>query len=321
MRAVLVGAVESTRVAFEILLAEGAAPVAVVTLPLVVLRSRHSDAVDLRPLAEKNGIPLIEARDINTPDVIASVRRFEPDYIFVIGWSQICRGEFLRTARRGCIGYHPAPLPKNRGRAVIPWTILQGARTTGSTLFWMDEGLDSGDILVQEEFEVAPDETAKTLYEKHLDALARLLRLALKLIRSGTPPRRPQDHNQATYCSRRVPRDGLIDWTKPAREVWTLIRAVTRPYPGAFTFRKKKKLFIWSAKYVGSAPFWGLPGQVQEVLEEGALVQCGDSEHVLLTELQEEGGPVLPASLVLKRHERLGLDLLEVLEICGFTRE
>lgn len=309
MKSVLVGAVESSRVALDLFI-EKNLPVTVVTLP-PARAARHSDYVDLRPPAEAHGIPVLEAANINAPSVLSQLREMEPDYLFVIGWSQICRSEFLNLPRRGAIGYHPALLPQNRGRAVIPWTILQGLEETGSSLFWLDEGVDSGDLLFQERFPVDPDETAATLYEKHMTALRTAFARTLDALTNGDPPRRPQDSSQATYCARRTASDGLIDWNRPARDVWTLIRAAGDPYPGAFTFHNGEKLVVWEADYAGEGPYWGLPGQVQWIIEDGALVQCGDRRHVVLKTVQREGEPRVQAYETLKNHEKLGIDWVE----------
>ncbi len=307
MRLLLVGAVESTRTALATLLASEVPPVAVMTLP-TSRSARHSDWVDLRPLACDAGVPVVDATDINAPGVLDQAAALCVDYALVIGWSQICRASFLDIPSVGVIGYHPAPLPENRGRAVIPWTILQGRRETGSTLFWIDAGMDTGDVLVQERFAVATDETARSLYDKHLDALARLLRTALPLLELAHPPRVVQDHDRATYCARRTRDDGLIDWASSAASVWTMVRATGDPYPGAFSFLRGRRLTLWEAEYVGTGPYWGLPGQVQALVGSDALVQCGDGEHVLLRTVQLEGEHCKPAAEVVRTHERLGVD-------------
>lgn len=313
MRTVLIGAVESTRVALEALAAHGVPPEAVFTLPLERSR-RHSDFVDLRPLAEHVSVPVVEIADVNAPTTLDCLRALQPTFALVIGWSQICRRAFLDIPECGAIGFHPAPLPENRGRAVIPWTILQGRRETGATLFWLDEGCDSGDILIQERFPVAPDETATTLYAKHRSALQRLFDAAIPLLQSGVAPRIRQDHSRASYCAKRTAVDGWINWGAPAADVWTLIRAVTHPYPGAFTFSRARRLVVWAASLVGEAPYTGLPGQVQTLTDSGALVQCGDGGHVLLHAVQVEGEAPAPAQDVLRNHERLGVNWLDVLQ-------
>jgi methionyl-tRNA formyltransferase len=309
MRTVLVGAVESTRIALEVLAGHGVPPAALFTLPRAESR-RHADYVDLRPVAAQWNVPVRDIVSVNAPEVLDEVRALEPTYAFVIGWSQICRRPFLDIPRAGAIGFHPAALPENRGRAVIPWTILQDRSETGSTLFWLDEGVDSGDILFQQRFQLHPDETAATLYSKHLEALRAMLAAAIPMLQGETAPREPQDHSRATYCAKRTPADGLIDWRAPARAVWTLIRAAGDPYPGAFSLYGGKYLFVWEADYVGDAPYTGLPGQVQALRDGGVLVQCGDGRHVLLKVIQLDGGLRLPAARVIRNHARLGIDWL-----------
>jgi methionyl-tRNA formyltransferase len=313
MRTVLVGAVDSSRIALEVLIRANCTPRAVVTLPLA-RASRHSDFVDLRPIAAAAGIPVLEATDINASYVVDSLRAMRPDVVFVIGWSQICRAEFLSVPAQGAVGFHPAALPVNRGRAVIVWTILQERAETGSTLFWLDEGVDSGDILAQDVFPVAPDETAATLYAKHLEVLAKLLSNVLPLLESGRAPRTPQDSGRASYCARRTAHDGLIDWRAPARETWRLVRATGRPYPGAFTHLGQRRLVVWAADLVGAAPYCGLPGQVQRVDQTGALVQCGDGEHLLLRSVEVDGIGIVHPVEILKVHTKLGINWTDVVK-------
>lgn len=307
MRTVLVGAVESTRVALQAMAESGHPPAALLTLPPDRSR-RHSDYVHLRPLAQSLGVRVIDAPDVNTPDALAAMAAVAPHHVLVIGWSQICRDDFLAVPTGGAIGYHPALLPENRGRAVIPWTLLQGARETGSTLFWLDQGMDSGDIAAQERIDVAEDETAATLYAKHMDALRRMLTELMPRLAAGTAPRLPQDHSRATFCARRTAADGWIDWTRPADDVWTLVRASGDPYPGAFTVQGGEKLVVWAADRVRDDRYWGLPGQVQAMDELGVLVQCGDRGHVRLRVVQRGDGERVDARKVLRMHEKLGMD-------------
>lgn len=252
------------------------------TVPLVVtlpdeLRARHSDFYDLEPLAEAAGAKIHRAANSNDSATIAAIRAARPDYIFVIGWSQICRPEFLDICPGKAIGYHPAPLPRLRGRAAIPWTILLDEPITASSLFWLADGTDTGELLRQEFFHVATDETAQTLYDKHMSALRSMLSAALPELASGVERRIPQDDRYATYAAKRTPRDGLIDWRSSAQEIDRLVRAVGRPYPGAFTDVAGKKLIIWSTSPVGGADrHHAMPGQIV-ACEGGSLtVQTGD---------------------------------------------
>ncbi|PDT46699.1 methionyl-tRNA formyltransferase [Sinorhizobium fredii] len=280
MRIVFVGAVESSKIALEALLKVGRAPALVITLP-PELAGRHSDFVDLGAVARAAGVGVCYTTDINQPAVLEAMASVEPDLTFVIGWSQVCRQPFRDVARRGTIGFHPAALPRLRGRAVIPWTIIRDEDVTGSTLFWLDEGIDSGPILLQRLFAVAADETARSLYAKHTTNLSEMVIEAATLVQTGNPPRIEQDHDQASYCAKRTAADGLIDWNTPAGSVLRLVRATGAPYPGAFSFHSGEKIRIDAAVRTEKAGrFIGLAGQVQAYSERGFVVLCGDGECI-----------------------------------------
>ncbi|GGE14528.1 methionyl-tRNA formyltransferase [Polymorphobacter glacialis] len=298
MRAIVVGAVESTRVALAALArAPGWQVAAVITLP-PELASRHSDFVDLAPTAASAGAELIHAADSNAPGITARVAALAPDLAFVIGWSQICRAEFIAAAGGAIIGYHPAPLPRLRGRAVIPWTILQGEAITAGTLFRVDEGLDSGPIIGQRFFHVASDETATTLYAGHMKALAGLMDDALPGLAAGSLPGTPQDERHATWAARRGPRDGRIDWHQPAAVVDRLVRAVTRPYPGAATATTQGPLTVWTTRYwPDGSRHVAAAGQVIERGDDGFAVMCGDGRALFVSGWQGNRP---------RRHEILG---------------
>lgn len=309
MRNVLVGAVESTLVTLKTMLNAELPPLALVTLR-PELGHRHSDFVDLAPTAIAASVPVVFVDNVNSPDSLAQVRGYEPDYIWVVGWSQLCGQDFLAIPRVGTLGYHPALLPKNRGRAVIPWTILQGDNRTGSTLFWIGEGMDDGDIIVQRSLTVAPDESSESLMAKHMAALAPMVESVLRFGQAGAIPAVAQDHAAATYCARRVREDGLIDWHQSAEAIWRLVRAAGRPYPGAFCFLDGVRLTVWAAELNGPEPVWAQPGQVVSIDDQGPLVQCGDRLHIRLTEVEREDGASLTARLVGRRFSvsRMGFE-------------
>lgn len=276
MRAILIGAVESSRVALERIAAAGGweCPL-VVTLP-PGRSGRHSDYVDLAEPAAAAGAALLHVRNINDADAMEAIAHTGTDAVFVVGWSQICGAAFREAAGGKVVGYHPAPLPRMRGRGVIPWTILNEEPISGGTLFWIDEGVDSGPILAQRFFHVAPDETAASLYAKHMDALGAMMDEALAAIASGNPPRRVQDERYATWAARRTPADGLIDWARPAAEIQRLVRAVGRPYPGAQTFDGPHKLIVWAAEALPGGHHLAAAGQVVSRTEGSFTVMCGD---------------------------------------------
>jgi len=274
MRIVLVGAVESTRVALKAL-RESACDVAMVVTLHPTLAGRHSDFVDLAPEARATGADLLAIRKTNDSETLKAIADAEPDIIFVIGWSQICGPDFLAIAPNRTFGYHPSPLPRMRGRAVIPWTILADEKITGSSLFWMDAGVDTGSLLVQEFFHVSPRETAASLYDKHMVALDKIVRQAVATLADGSAREIYQDESYATYCARRRPADGEIDWGRPAEEIDRLIRAVGRPYAGAFTHCDQSRLTVWSSSLARSSRHNASPGQIVEVDDEAFVVQTG----------------------------------------------
>ncbi|WP_108893478.1 methionyl-tRNA formyltransferase [Palleronia abyssalis] len=276
MKTVFVGAVEGSLRALEALVASGKAPDLVVTLH-PTKAARHSDFADLSEVARVAGSELLYATDINDPATVQSIAARAPDIALVIGWSQICRAPFRSVARLGTLGFHPAPLPRLRGRAAIPWTILAGLTETAATLFWIDAGCDTGDIAAQYPIPVSPRETARSLYDKQVDAMCQMLPEVVADIEADRISRHPQDPSLASYCARRRPEDGYIDWTRSAAELDRLIRAVGDPYPGAFTEFRGQVLTIASARvFEGPPRYIGLPGQIQDQTSASFRVSCGD---------------------------------------------
>ncbi|TJW14855.1 MAG: methionyl-tRNA formyltransferase [Mesorhizobium sp.] len=304
MRIAFVGAVEGSAIALDALVRARMAPGLVITLAPEAA-SRHSDFVDLTPLAKAGGSEIVYATNVNGPAVIEALRRFQTDLVLVIGWSQICGDMFRSIARIGNIGFHPSPLPRMRGRAVIPWTILLGEESTAASLFWLDGGVDSGPILLQEPIAVAVDETARTLYVKQTDALARMLPEAVKLVQSGKAQRIDQDHDRATYCAKRTPDDGLIDWREPAETILRLVRAAGEPYPGAFTTCGGSRLVVEvAAPFPDSHRYIGIPGQVQCHTAEGFTVRCGDGKCIHITRWRQDQAAGKP-----RVHSKLGASI------------
>lgn len=262
--------------ALAALLGAGLLPVLVVTLPPEAA-ARHSDFADLGPMATSSGIPLHLTKSINAPETFREVARARPDIVLVIGWSQVCEERFRSIATLGAIGFHPTALPRMRGRGVIPWTILNKETTTGSTLFWLGDGIDSGPILLQRLFDVTETETARSLYSKHMLNLREMVPLAIRELQSGKASMTPQDEAQASYCARRRAEDGLIDWHRPSEDIERLIRAVGEPYPGAYTYSGNVQLHIDEATiFYPQSRYIGIAGQVQAITDSTFLVMCGD---------------------------------------------
>ncbi len=228
------------------------------------------------------GVPVVEARDVNAPETVEAARALEPDAVFVVGWSQLVREDFIALAPGAIYGMHPTLLPRHRGRAPIPWAILTGLARTGVTLFEIvDPTADSGPIVGQVEVPVDPDETATTLYDKLAAAHVELIREAVPALIAGQAERRPQDARRASLWPKRTPADGIIDWETRAPYLYDWVRAQTRPYPGAFTFLGDEKVIVWHAQPVeldAEAP----AGTIVAERPEGPVVACGEGGLVLV---------------------------------------
>ncbi|MEL7197044.1 MAG: methionyl-tRNA formyltransferase [Pseudomonadota bacterium] len=300
MRIALVGAVDSTECAMRAMIGNDECELVLVATLEPELSKRHSDFFDLAPLANEHGIELLHVRNINEPDAIAAMKAAKPDFIFVVGWSQICREEFLSICPDRIIGYHPAPLPRMRGRAVLPWTIISDEKITGATLFWMDGGTDTGAILAQEFFHVAPRETARTLYDKHMMALEVMIGSALRELGSPDPRRQLQDENCATFAARRRPEDGRINWHQSAQEIDRLIRAVSDPYPGAFSEIDGERIIIWEACFEPCDVHHATPGQIVVMNDQNLGIVTSDG-LIRATKWQLTGDKPLRMHAVLGR--------------------
>ncbi len=273
--------------------------------------AKVSDFEQFGAIAEKHGIPLFKVRNINEPENLHKIKELEPDIVFAIGWSQILSNQLLAIPKRGCVGMHPALLPKNRGRAAIPWQILLHERESGLSFFCLRSGVDNGPIIAQKRFRLAEDETATTFYGKIVRLGREIIRENFKALAAGKARAREQDESRATYLAKRTPADGLIDWDKSNADVYDLVRATTKPYPGAFTYYNGRKLVVWSADVVRGNRFIGVPGQVLDIGKRGAVVACG-SGNVLLKEVQLENDGIKNASEVFKKvHEKLGRRVVE----------
>lgn len=286
----------------------GADVAAVVTLPGPVDPDRSGQCA-FDDVAARLGARLVETPDVNAPDCVETLGAVEPDLIFVVGWSQLVRRQVIELAEHGVFGMHPTLLPRHRGRAPIPWTILSGLARTGVTLFQIvDETADSGPIVDQFEVPVAPDETATSLYAKVAEAHVELVRRSVPLLLAGRAPRVPQDARRASAWPRRTPADGIIDWETRAPSLDAWVRAQTRPYPGAFTYLGDTRLVVWRARPLAASGGGPPAGTVLERRDDGVLVTCGDGA-LLLEEIEPAGSAPLTGGAIgdwLSVGDRLG---------------
>ncbi|AWS51403.1 MULTISPECIES: bifunctional UDP-4-amino-4-deoxy-L-arabinose formyltransferase/UDP-glucuronic acid oxidase ArnA [Providencia] len=193
-------------------------------------------------------LPVFAPENVNHPLWIERIREMKPDVIFSFYYRDMLSEELLAIAPKGAFNLHGSLLPKYRGRAPINWALLKGESETGVTLHKMVAKADAGDIIAQEKVVITDTDTSLTLHAKVREAAEVLLNKTLPLIEAGSYKSVAQDESQATYFGRRTAEDGLINWNNSAKEVNCLIRAVTEPYPGAFTYLGARKMVIWRAR-------------------------------------------------------------------------
>lgn len=239
-------------------------------------RGFGSDALDLSALATEMEVDVLDTDDINAQGSTSWIRARSPDLIVCAGWSRLLREEVLSIAPLGVLGYHPAGLPRNRGRHPIIWTLALGLPEAGSTFFLMDEGADSGPIVSQCFIPVRPRETADSLYGRLNDLAAEQLEgIAEEIDRTGSFASHPQDHSQATYWRKRTARDGHVDWRMSAIVIDRLVRALSPPYPCAeFSVDGASVRILESELAVG--PLDIEPGRVLGVDGDHVTIMTGD---------------------------------------------
>ncbi len=221
----------------------------------------------------KNRIPVFCPKDVNAPEWIDRIRRLSPEVIFSFYYRNLLSDDILRIPPAGAFNLHGSLLPAYRGRSPVNWVLVNGEQRTGVTLHYMLRAPDAGDIVGQKEVRIEFEDTAYTLYQKLCEKARDLLAEALPLIKGGNAPRVVQNLSQGSYYGGRKPEDGKIDWTWPVMRVYNLIRAVTEPFPGAFTFLPGgEKLFIW----------WGLP-EINGVLKGPAGALGFEKDAVTVT--------------------------------------
>jgi len=249
--------------------------------------------------AASRNIPVFAPADVNNPIWVNRIRKLKPDVIFSFYFRDMIKPEILDIPAKGCLNLHGSLLPKYRGRCPINWVLVNGEKETGVTLHYMTAKPDDGDIVAQKKIAISADDTAKTLFEKTVTVAAGLLDEILPKIKKGTAPRTKQDSSKATYFGGRKPKDGEIDWEKSSGEIRNLVRAVTHPYPGAFSFAGTRKCFFWqvtetSARKAKKAA----PGTI--ITDTPLVVACGkgalrvdfgqteDGTHISGTQLAKE---------------------------------
>lgn len=282
MRIVFIGCVEFSYAILKKLISENANIVGVCTIP----ESRfNSDHVDLSVLSRLNNIPSLLHNDLNSISSIAWIKDRSPDLIMCFGWSKILSEEILKIPPLGVLGYHPSLLPKNRGRHPLIWALCLGLKITGSTFFFMRQGVDNGPIISQKEILIDELDDANVLYRKMTEtALLQISDFLPKLI-SGVITAVPQDESIANSWRKRTHRDGIIDWRMSAKSIYNLIRALSQPYEGAHFLFENREIKVWHSQIVEFSSEGIEPGKIIDISSGGILVKCGEDSILLDNEI------------------------------------
>jgi len=302
------GTLEFAVPSLKILLEQNQAVIGVVTQPdRPKGRGKQPAAPPLKVFAEAHHLSVLQPERVRSSEFLELFRQLAPDLVVVVAFGQILPQEMLEQPRLGCINVHPSLLPGYRGAAPLNWTIIRGETTTGVTIMQMDEGMDSGAILLQEETAIGDQETVGELHDRLAVRGAQLLMETIGMIEAGAIRRIPQDHAAATFAPRLKKEDGLIHWEADVRGIVRLIRGLS-PAPCAYTFFDGKILRIFRAVEIDT-PSPALPGTLS-FSETELLVSAGNGS-VSLLDVQLEGKKRMPVrdflrGCRLKPGDRLG---------------
>ncbi len=254
----------------------------------------------VKELALTYGLSIYQPVKAKEPEFLETVKNLSPDVIVVAAFGQILPKALLEIPRFGCINVHASLLPKYRGAAPIQYSIIDGEEETGITIMYMDVGIDTGDIIMQDSIPISSDETGGSLFDKMAVLGAELIVKALAKIENGTATRIPQDNEKANYVKMIDKEMGRIDFSQSAIKIERLIRGLN-PWPSAFTFLDGKTLKLWQAETLEEKTenFSGQPGEVIEVKKDALVVKTGDG-LLVIKELQLEGKKRMTADAFLR---------------------
>ncbi len=263
-------------------------------------RNRVLTAPPVKHAAQEDGLPVYQPRRVREPEFIEELRKIGPEVIVVAAYGQILPAAVLSLPKYGCINIHASLLPAYRGAAPINWAIIRGEPRTGITIMQMDEGMDTGAILLQESMPVDPRDTTGTLTEKMSHLGARMITEALPLIEAGRIAPVVQDGSKATLAPVLKKEDGIIDWSTPAAEIHNRVRGLS-PWPGAYTFFNGKLIKLLETEAVSGA---GEPGRIY-VPDRNTLAAGTGSGMLRIVSIQPEGKRPMSFSDFLQGHREI----------------
>ena len=250
-------------------------------------RGKRLSPPPVKTAALQAGLPVLQPTKIKTQEFRDNLAAFRPDLAVVVAYGRILPPSLLELPPLGCINVHGSLLPKYRGAAPIQWAVIKGETEVGVTVMRMDEGMDTGDILLPASLTAVPGETAGSLFVKLADLGAQTLLKALDLLRQDALTPVPQDQSRATLAPMLNKEDGLMDWSRPAAELHCRIRGLD-PWPTAYSFLEGKRFRFFVPEVIpdsSGAP----PGTLLEASRKGLLIATGQ-QAILVREIQPEGG-------------------------------
>jgi len=250
-------------------------------------RGRQISASPVKEAAIAASVPVHQPEKIRSPEARDLLPRLAPDCIVIIAYGQIIPATLLNIPRLGWINLHASLLPKYRGAAPINWAIANGETETGLTTMRIDAGMDTGDVLLQEEIDIAPEETAPELTESMAEAGAPLMLETLRGVAAGKLVARPQNNDEATYAPLLKKEDGRIDWNRPAQEIYNRMRGFA-PWPGVYTSFRGQTCHLWAEPFSLGAPTSGPPGTIFRE-DSQILIACGHTTLLRLLSVKLEG--------------------------------
>ena len=253
----------------------------------------------IKQLALQHKISILQPLKMKDPAFLDALSAWKPDLITVAAFGRILPKTILDLPPRGCINVHASLLPKYRGAGPIQWAIINGERETGITTMLMDEGMDTGAILLQERTPITPDDTAGTLSAKLAEVGGKLLIETITKLEEDSLVPQQQDHARATMAPLLKKEDGLLDWKLTAEQLANRVRGLT-PWPGAYTFAKGNRWTIWLASATGQSGS-AAPGTIQSTTKDAILVATGKG-LLAVTELQPANSRRMTAAQYLAGH-------------------
>lgn len=295
MRYVFLGNNERGCLCLEAVVKSGRHVVGVVTLPD---EKQPGWSRNLAEVARHRNLPVIQPVNINDRQSIEVLRAWQPDVMILAGYNQLLKKEMRSLAACECINLHASPLPFYRGAAPLNWMLIHGETKGGMSILRVDGGIDTGDILTQEFFDISPEDDYATLLQLTLKKYPPLLLKTLEDIEGGRLNPRKQNPEEGSFFTKRYPEDGCIDWIHlSSRDVVNFVRALVTPCPGAFTMIKEHKIIIEKGREC-ERHYSGTPGRIAAHLKDGVVVICRD-RGVLITHCRGDSGEIVEATKIM----------------------